>query len=88
MKIIIPLPRSSSANTFKELKSYLKQLELAVHYAQKQVEHCEREKMPISEDGYVCFKHPLLEIDEIEGRKDFTSEYYEELQNIELEINI
>jgi hypothetical protein len=103
MEIIIPLPQYSfSTNTYKELKSYLKQLELAVHHAQKAVENAENSEIEITDDAFVCFKHPGLdssinidlekgELDSKLGRdilKNFTENYYDELQSIELQINL
>lgn len=92
MQIIIPLPQCSSANTYQELKAYLKQLELAVHHAQKAVESAEKEKVVLTEDAFINFNHPLLEmIDEkIEPDiiKDFGVNFYDELQNIEIKINL
>ena len=59
MEIIIPLPQCSSANTYQEVKSYLKQLELAVHHAQKSVEQLENEKVEITEQAsFVIFEDP------------------------------
>ncbi len=95
MQILIPLPQSSSANTYQELKSYLKQLELAVHHAQKSVESAEKEGVEITEDSSISFEHPLLEkIDihknnlQIEILEDFECNFYDELQNIQLRINL
>ncbi len=81
MQIIIPLPNNSSASTYEELKNYFKQFELAVHYAQKSVENAEKEGIELTEDSYVCFKHPSLE-------KGIESNNYDELQHIELDINL
>lgn len=88
MEIIIPLPQNSSANTYKELMSYLKQFELAVHHAQKSIEHAEKDGVVLSEDSYICFEHPSLEHIEGEEYKGFTTNFYEELQHIELKINL
>lgn len=96
MEIIIPLPQSSSANTYKELRSYLKQLELAVHHAQKSIEHAEKDGVELTEDSYITFEHPMLESnlrldaekDNEETLKNFMDNYYEELQFIELKINL
>ena len=102
MEIIIPLPENSSANTYKELKGYLKQLELAIHHAQKAVDNAEETGIEITEDSYVCFKHPTLESSmRLEAKDDknnsrlgnevfenFIDNFYDELQNIELHINL
>ena len=61
MDVIIPLPQNSSASTYKELKGYLKQLELAIHHAQKSVESAEQSGIELSEDTFVVFEHPTLE---------------------------
>ena len=97
MEIIIPLPQiDSSANTYKELNSYLKQLELAIHHAQKSIESAERDGVEISEDAYIIFEHPLLESsvkadgikENDEGLKNFIDNYFDELQYVELKINL
>ena len=93
MTIKIPLPQSYSSNTYQELKSYLKQFELAVHHAQKAIESAEKEGVELTEDCNISFSHRLLEkIDinqsDIDIFKDFESNFYEELQDIELEINL
>lgn len=102
MEIIIPLPESSLANTYKELMGYLKQLELAVHHAQKAVENAEKSGIEITEDTFIEFIHPRLkssleldvtkeETDSMLGAdvlKNFVDNYYEELQNVELRINL
>lgn len=80
MQINIPFPREFSANTYQELKSVLKQFELVVHHAQKAVDNAEKDGIEISEDSFICFKHPLLDKQE--------DNLWEELQNIELEINL
>ena len=101
MEIIIPLPQYNfSTNTYKELKSYLKQLELAVHHAQKSVENAEKDGIEISEGSFINFEHPVLEssiqIDENNAKSDelkqwlinFFDDYYDALQNVELRINL
>ena len=92
MQILIPLPQSSSANTYQELRSHLKQLELAVHHAQKSIESAEKEGVEITEDSFIDFNHPLVEnlddVEDIEAFKDFGANFYDELQNIQLRINL
>ena len=103
MEIIIPLPQYSFAtNTYLELKSYLKQLELAVHHAQKSVENAEKDGIKICEDSFISFCHPALSNSLISEAKEKSAEtetakvvlenfedtYYDELQNIELRINL
>lgn len=92
MEIIIPLPQyDDNSNTYKGLKGYLKQLELAVHHAQKAVENAEETGIELSEDNYVCFEHPSFQGTEKIGdmtKADFTENYYDELQRIELKINL
>lgn len=62
MEIIIPLPQYNfSTNTYKGLKGYLKQLELAVHHAQKAVENAEKSGIEITDGAFICFKHPSLD---------------------------
>lgn len=90
MEIIIPLPQNSSANTYKELKGYLKQFELAIHHAQKAVENAEQTGIELTEDCFVHFEHPSIQyMKTIEGKpENFSSNYHEELQYIELKINL
>lgn len=98
MEIIIPLPKIGDVaiNTYKDLQSYLKQLELAVHHAQKSVEQFEKEGVEISEDSFICFQHPFLERSlEVDGEKEkndtlknLTENYYDELQDVQLRIVI
>lgn len=92
MEIIISLPNTVSANTYKELKSYLNQLELAVHHAQKSVEHAEKDGIEITDNAYVCFEHPSIKdvtASDIEAKDTSLSEiFYDELQNVELRINL
>jgi flagellar biosynthesis chaperone FliJ len=80
MEIIIPLP-NFSANTYQGLKSYLKQLETAIHYAQKSVENAEKEGIQVTEDVFVEYQHAGLD-------NKIIDENYEELQNIGLHINL
>lgn len=97
MDIIIPLPQIDfSSNTYAELKSYLKQFELAIHHAQKAVESAEADKVEITSDAFVQYKLPSLENstrsdgekENNEGLKNFSDNYYDEMQNIELVIHI
>jgi hypothetical protein len=90
MLIKIPLPGGNGVNTYKELHSYLKQMELAVHHAQKAVEHAEKDGIEISEDCYACFRHPAIDDLELndEDAKFKGENFYEELQSVELEINL
>lgn len=90
MQIKIKLPENSSVNTYKQLKGYLKQLELSIHHAQKAVENAEVTGIEISEDTYVRFRHPQLDnlkIDDDDVKFDGDN-FYSELQDIELEINL
>ena len=102
MEIIIPLPQSSMVNTYKGLKGYLKQLELAIHHAQKAVDNAEESGIEITDDCYVIYGHAGLEssinldikdknIDKRLGKEvleNFMDNYHEDLQNIELEIHL
>ena len=97
MEIIISLPECREARTYTQLQGYLKQLELAIHHAQKAVENAEKSEVEISEDTFAVFEHPSLESslridekkEEIPNNADnFLDNYYEELQNIELRINL
>lgn len=92
MEILIPLPNSFSINTYSELKNYLQQLELSVHHAQKSVESAEKNGIEISQDCFVSFKHSRLEnalnLEKSEELQNFTDNFYDELQEIELHINL
>lgn len=100
MEINIPLPNNFSINTYKELRGYFKQLELAIHHAQKAVDAAEESGLEIGESTYVCFQHPSLEsalrIDmaseqnkEIAKTLDnFVDNYSEQLQAVELHISL
>jgi len=92
MEIIIPLPQADNGvNTYKELQAYLKQLELAVHHAQKAVESAEKNGIELTEDCFIDFEHPSINGGEkIEDMtfNDFATNCYAELQNIELRINL
>lgn len=61
MEILIPLPESSEGSTYKELKSHLKQMELAVHHAQKSVEQAEKDGIEISDSSFITFQHPRID---------------------------
>lgn len=90
MEIKINLPSNSSINTYKELNGYLKQLELAIHHAQKAVQNAENTGIKITEDAFVCFEHPSLDNLKIDSEdvKFDGQNFYEELQNIVLGINL
>lgn len=90
MQILISLPQSSDANTYQDIKAYLKQLELAVTHAQKSVESAEKNGIEVTENASVFFEHPgLAGLTEIKGKpEEFTSNYYDELQSVELKINL
>lgn len=101
MEILIPLPQNSSANTYQELRSYLKQFELAIHHAQKSIESAEKEGVEVTEDAFINFNHPhfksSLEMEakdpknskeEREILSNINDNYYEELQSVELHINL
>lgn len=79
MEIKIPLPYAQSTNTYEELMAYLKQLELAVHYAQKSVRNAQDMGIEITEDCYTKFEHPELP-------EDVSDNYSGELLNLELRI--
>jgi hypothetical protein len=92
MQISIPFPYDFSANTYPQLKSYLKQLELSVHHAQKAVESAEKDGVELSEDASISFSHHMLE--EVlanqsnEDMKNLAINFFEELQRIELTLNL
>ena len=98
MEIIIPFPNPNNCfedRTYTGLKGYLKQLELAVHHAQKSVEHFEKDNVLMSEDSYIQFQLPMM----VDSLKDngissdtidafMSNEEFESLQNVELKIVI
>lgn len=96
MEIKISLPQCPPVNTYKDLTSYLKQLELAVHHAQKSIEHAEKDGVEITDNAFIIFSHPSLGSNTLaDGKKEnnsalenFTDNYYEELQDIELHLNL
>ena len=94
MTITISLPTDTDAKDYLSIKSYLKQLELSVIHAQKSVESAEKMGIEVSEDSSVFFKHPMLEDNNLtenekkEGMSGFATDYFEDLQKIELEINL
>ncbi len=98
MQITIPLPRCDiHASTYEGFGAYLKQLELAVHHAQKSIQNAEKDGIELTEDSYITFKNPIIrssmEIDIRENGpiKDvdvFMDNYHEELQHVELEITL
>ena len=65
MQIRIPLPQCNSVNTYKELKGYLKQLELAIHHAQKAVVEFDGSR----DDGYLPEIVKIL-VEVLEGKSD------------------
>jgi hypothetical protein len=90
MIITIPFPQEPDTSSYGDIKAYLKQLELAVHHAQKSVESAEANGVIVTADCVVQFVHPSLEgLKTFEGNPDdFPSNYYDELQNIHLEISL
>jgi hypothetical protein len=88
MEIKIPLPQPSVIKTYQELKSYLKQFELAIHYAQKSVESAVQMGVQLTEDTYVMFEHPKMKDVKDKNGADINSGYYDEMSQIELVINL
>src|SRR3990167_999460 len=101
MEIIIPIPQYSADKTdYKSIQGYLKQIELAIHHAQKAVENAEQSNVEITENSYVIFENSSLQSSlniETKGEKDeavrkyienFVDNHYEEIQQVELKINI
>jgi len=81
MEIIIPLPSRNSINTIEELNRYLKQLELAVHYAQKSVKNAIEMGVELTDDLFVAYSFPSLD-------EEIRESNWEELQDISLQINL
>lgn len=89
MQIVIPLPQFTGEITgYKEIKSYLKQVELAVHHCQKSVESAENMGVTVGEDTIVQFYHPFLEDQTSEELKNFGENYYSELQDVQIKITL
>lgn len=83
MQIKINLPEMNYEMTIPQ---YLKQLELAVHHAQKAYQSAEKD-IKITENAAVWFELPAIEAFlRTEGRDE--NELYEESQNIVLVLNL
>ena len=83
------------------MRSYLKQIELAVHHAQKSVENAESDGLEFSEDAQIVFRHPSFQaaVDRDSEKEEFSKEqkqiiytlmdtYYNDLQDVQLEITL
>jgi len=94
MEIKIPLPQYSSANTYPELRAFLKQLELAVHHAQKSIEHAEKDGVEVTKDAYIGYGHPSIDkplasdVNASIKIGEIGDNMWEELQDIELSISL
>ncbi len=75
MEIKIPLPGEPTTNTYEELMTYLKQLELAIHYAQKSVKNAQDNGMSITEDCIIKFEYDGMTEDEQNSRFYFTLQH-------------
>lgn len=91
IKISLPRPSDFAINTLAGMKSYLRQLELAVHHAQKSVEEMAKND-EINEDSFIIYRFPSIDLDSRDSDdkgfvKVHVDEETEEMQLIEIEIN-
>jgi len=89
MDIRVSLPKPGDT-TGKEIKHFLRQMELSVHHLQKAVEEIEKEK-ELDENCYITYRFPLMNLYEREQdgegfAKVHVDEENDEMQLIEVEI--
>lgn len=96
VKISLPNPNdysgsgSSLEETGQGMKSFLRQMELSVHHAQKSLEQLESDGM-ISEESFITFRHPRMELyDREQDDKGYVKVHVDEegdgMNDIEIEI--
>jgi len=97
IKISLPNPQdfSGSSNAdgkerAKEMRHFLKQMELTIHHAQKALEQLEKDDM-LGEDSYITYRHPQMDLYNREQDKEgnvkvHVDEESEEMNDIEIEI--
>ncbi len=83
-------PNADEKGRAKEMRHFLKQLELTVHHAQKALEQLEKDDM-ITVDSFITFRHPRMNLYEREADSDgnvkvHVDEEAEEMNDIEIEI--
>ena len=57
IKVSLPKPEDTCG---KDIKAFLRQLELCVHHLQKSVEQLEKDEL-LTEDTFIIFRFPYLE---------------------------
>lgn len=87
IKVGLPKPNDTSG---KEIKLFLRQLELCVHHLQKSIEEIEKDG-ELDENYYIIYRFPALNIaGREEDEKGFVQvhpdEESDEMQEIEIEI--
>ncbi len=84
VKVSLPKPEDTCG---KNIKSFLKQLELSIHHLQKSVEQMEADG-ELTENTYIIYRFPFLE-ESKEVNNYYTihvDETTDEMQDIEIEI--
>ena len=89
MDIKVSLPKPDDT-TGKEIKSFLRQMELSVHHLQKSIEEREKEG-ELNDETYLVYRFPKIALyDREQDGKGFTKvhvdEEGDEMQEIEVEI--
>ncbi len=87
MDIKVSLPKPENI-TGKEIKSFLRQMELSLHHLEKAVEQMDTDGL-LTENTYILFHFPHLErqwTKDNDNAKVHVDENAEEMQEVELEI--
>lgn len=85
MKIGISLPRPCEVNSTEEVRSFLKQLEISVHHAQKSLEELVRMEKESGKDTEFTVMYRLYGVEDSGSGETFESENAY-TDDIELEI--
>jgi len=83
IKVNLPKPENT---TGKDIKSFLRQMELSVHHLQKAVEQLETDGL-LTEATYIIYRYPVLESIQNEGKVITEDDLDEGGQEIRVEIN-
>lgn len=88
IKVSLPKPKDT---TGKEIKPFLRQMELCVHHLLKSVEEMEKEG-EITEDTFLIYRFPKINLygreqDDKGNVKVHVDEEADEMQEIEIEIS-
>lgn len=89
MDIRVSLPKPEDT-TGKEIKKFLRQLELTVHHLQKAVEEMEKEG-DLTENTFIIYRFPLMNLNDRESDDEgyvrvHVDDESSKMQDIELEI--